>query len=159
MYIFYPFFSVVYNQEQLILQTIYVLNKEILQFLSLKSVVSNQDRISKTYSFRISNNRIVENNWNLGYPHIAFNHCARCWNCHFRKSKVYPVTPHKSLPHLFFLLHFFLLAILVWPHLWSTVQWSTANRLQIFANINHLLKSYLDITCTKRIKNQSKLDF
>ena len=41
-------------------------------------------------------------NWNLGYSHIAFNQCVRCWNCHFRKSKVYPVTPHKSLLHLFF---------------------------------------------------------
>ena len=28
LYIFYPFFSAVYNQERLILQTIYVLNKE-----------------------------------------------------------------------------------------------------------------------------------
>ena len=29
LYIFYPFFSAVYNQEQLILQTIYVVNKEM----------------------------------------------------------------------------------------------------------------------------------
>ena len=37
---FDPFFTAVYNQERLILQTIYVLNKEIL----LKSAVYNQER-------------------------------------------------------------------------------------------------------------------
>ena len=36
-----PIFSAVYNQEGLILQTIYVLNKEIL---GLKSAVYNQDQ-------------------------------------------------------------------------------------------------------------------
>ena len=35
LYIFTPFFSAVYNQERLILQTIYVLNKENFQFLGL----------------------------------------------------------------------------------------------------------------------------
>ena len=30
LYIFYPIFTAVYNEEWLILQTIYVLNKEIL---------------------------------------------------------------------------------------------------------------------------------
>ena len=34
----------VYIVERLVLQTIYVLNKEILQFLSLKSAVYNQER-------------------------------------------------------------------------------------------------------------------
>ena len=32
-------FTAVYNQERLILQTIYVVNKEILQFLGLKCAV------------------------------------------------------------------------------------------------------------------------
>ena len=41
-YIFYPIFTVVYNEE---LQTIYVLNKETLQFFSLKSAVYNQERV------------------------------------------------------------------------------------------------------------------
>ena len=41
LYIFTPFFTAVYIVEQLVLQTIYVLNKEILQFLGLKSVVYN----------------------------------------------------------------------------------------------------------------------
>ena len=35
----------VYIVERLVLQTIYVLNKEILQFLELKSVVYNQERV------------------------------------------------------------------------------------------------------------------
>ena len=37
LYIFTPFITAVYIVEQLVLQTIYVLNKEILQFLGLKS--------------------------------------------------------------------------------------------------------------------------
>ena len=44
LYIFYSFFAAVYIVERLILQTIYVLNKEILQFLGLKYAVSNQER-------------------------------------------------------------------------------------------------------------------
>ena len=44
LYIFTPIFSAVYFVERLILQTIYVLNKEILQFLGLKSAVYNQER-------------------------------------------------------------------------------------------------------------------
>ena len=39
LYIFIPFFTAVYIVEWFVLQTIYVLNKEILQYLSLKSVV------------------------------------------------------------------------------------------------------------------------
>ena len=42
-----PFFTAVYNQERLILETIYVVNKEILQKirgLQLR-VVSNQERV------------------------------------------------------------------------------------------------------------------
>ena len=39
---FYTF--LVYNVERLILQTIYVLNKEILQFFGLKSAVYNWER-------------------------------------------------------------------------------------------------------------------
>ena len=35
----------VYNVEWLILQTIYVLNKEILQLLDLKSAVYNRERV------------------------------------------------------------------------------------------------------------------
>ena len=31
LYIFYPFFTSAYNQQQLILKTIYLVNKEILQ--------------------------------------------------------------------------------------------------------------------------------
>ena len=45
LYIFTPFFSAVYIVERLILQTIYVLNKEILQFLGLKSAVYNQEQL------------------------------------------------------------------------------------------------------------------
>ena len=41
---FNPFFTGVYMVEWLLLQTIYVLNKEILQFLDLKSTVYNQER-------------------------------------------------------------------------------------------------------------------
>ena len=43
LYIFSLFFTTVYivNVERLVLQTIYVLNKEILQFLGLKSAVYN----------------------------------------------------------------------------------------------------------------------
>ena len=39
LYIFTPFFTAAYIVERLVLQTIYVLNKKILQFLSLKSAV------------------------------------------------------------------------------------------------------------------------
>ena len=42
LYIFYPIFTAVYIVERLVLQTIYVPNKEILQFLGLKYVVYNQ---------------------------------------------------------------------------------------------------------------------
>ena len=41
LYIFTPFFTAVYIVERLVLQTIYVLDKEILQFLGLKFVVYN----------------------------------------------------------------------------------------------------------------------
>ena len=41
---FYLIFTAVYIVERLVLQTIYVLNKEILHFLGLKSVVYNQER-------------------------------------------------------------------------------------------------------------------
>ena len=37
LYIFNPFFTAIYNQEWLLLQTIYVLNKEILQRFIIKS--------------------------------------------------------------------------------------------------------------------------
>ena len=40
---FTPFFTAVYIAELLVLQTVYVLKKEILQFLGLKSVVYNQE--------------------------------------------------------------------------------------------------------------------
>ena len=36
LYIFTPFLTAVYIVERLVLQTIYVLNKEIFQFLGLK---------------------------------------------------------------------------------------------------------------------------
>ena len=42
---FTPFFTAFYIVEWLVLQTIYVLNKEILQFLGLKSYVYNQERV------------------------------------------------------------------------------------------------------------------
>ena len=42
LYIFYHIFTAVYIVEWLVLQTIYVLNREILQFLVLKTVVYNQ---------------------------------------------------------------------------------------------------------------------
>ena len=41
LYIFTPYFTAVYIVERLVLQTIYVLNKEIHQFLGLKSTVYN----------------------------------------------------------------------------------------------------------------------
>ena len=44
LYIFTPFFNAVYIVERLVLQTIYVLNKEILQILGLKSAVCNRER-------------------------------------------------------------------------------------------------------------------
>ena len=43
-YIFYPFFTAVCIVERLVLQTIYLLDKEILQFLGLKSTVYNWER-------------------------------------------------------------------------------------------------------------------
>jgi hypothetical protein len=45
LYIFTPFFTAVYIVEQLVLQTILYLNKEILQLLGLKSAVCNQERV------------------------------------------------------------------------------------------------------------------
>ena len=45
LYIFYPIFTVAYIAKRLVLQTIYVVNKEILQFLGLKSTVYNQKRV------------------------------------------------------------------------------------------------------------------
>ena len=41
---FTPLLSAVYNVERLILQTIYIINKEILQFLGIKSAIYNQER-------------------------------------------------------------------------------------------------------------------
>ena len=43
LYIFYPIFTVVYIVERLVLQTIYLLNKESLQFVGPKSVVYDQE--------------------------------------------------------------------------------------------------------------------
>ena len=40
---FTTFFTVVYTLERLVLQTIYVLNEKILQYLGLKFPVYNQD--------------------------------------------------------------------------------------------------------------------
>ena len=45
LYFFTPFLTAVYNVEQLILQTIYVLNKEFLKLLGLKIAVYNQERV------------------------------------------------------------------------------------------------------------------
>ena len=45
LYILTPFFTAVYIVERLVLQTIYVLNKEILQFLGLKSAVYDQEQV------------------------------------------------------------------------------------------------------------------
>ena len=46
VYFFTPFFTAVYILQRLVSQTIYVLlNEEILQFLSLKSAVYNQERV------------------------------------------------------------------------------------------------------------------
>ena len=44
LYIFIPFFTAIYIKERLVKQKIYVINKEILRFLSLKSTVYNQER-------------------------------------------------------------------------------------------------------------------
>ena len=44
LYIFTPFFTVVYIVERFVFQTIFVLNKEILQFLGQKSAVYNCER-------------------------------------------------------------------------------------------------------------------
>ena len=41
---FTPFFIAVYIVERLVLQTIHVLNKEILQFLGQESAVYNRER-------------------------------------------------------------------------------------------------------------------
>ena len=43
--VFTPVFTVVYIVERLVIKTIYVLNKEILQFLGLKFAVSDQERV------------------------------------------------------------------------------------------------------------------
>ena len=43
LYNFYPFFTAIYIVEWLVLRTIYVENKQILQFLRLKSSVYNQE--------------------------------------------------------------------------------------------------------------------
>ena len=43
LHIFTPLFTVFYIVELLVLQTIYVLNQKILQFLGLKSAFYNQD--------------------------------------------------------------------------------------------------------------------
>ena len=45
-YFFMPFFTAVYNQERLILQTIYALNKENC---SIKSEVYNQERVTMAH--------------------------------------------------------------------------------------------------------------
>ena len=50
LYIFTPFFTTVFIVKRLVLQTIYVLNKEILQFFGQKcgvydQVVSTQERV------------------------------------------------------------------------------------------------------------------
>ena len=42
---FTPFFTAVYIVERVVLPTIYVLNKEILQFSNIKSAVSNQEGV------------------------------------------------------------------------------------------------------------------
>ena len=42
---FTPFFTAVFIVERLVLQTINVLNKEILQFMGLQSAVYNQERV------------------------------------------------------------------------------------------------------------------
>ena len=44
LYIFTLFFTAVYIAEQFMLETIYVLKKEILQILGLKSVVYNWEQ-------------------------------------------------------------------------------------------------------------------
>ena len=44
LYIFYTIFTMIYIVECLVLRTIYVLNKEILKFLDLKSRVYNRER-------------------------------------------------------------------------------------------------------------------
>ena len=43
-FFFFPIFTAVYIVVRLVLQTVYVLNKEILQFLGLKNAVYNQER-------------------------------------------------------------------------------------------------------------------
>ena len=45
LYIFYTIFTAAYIVDRLVLQTTYVLNKEILQSLSLKSPVCNQEQV------------------------------------------------------------------------------------------------------------------
>ena len=45
VYTFTPYFTAVYIVEPLVIKTIYVLNKEILQFLGLKSAVCNSERV------------------------------------------------------------------------------------------------------------------
>ena len=43
VYVFTPFFTAVYIIERLVIKTIYVLNKELLQLLGAKSPVYNQE--------------------------------------------------------------------------------------------------------------------
>ena len=45
LYIFTPFFTAVYFVERLLLQSIFVQNKKILQFLSLKYAVYNPEQV------------------------------------------------------------------------------------------------------------------
>ena len=49
-YMFYPIFTAVYIVEWLVSQTIYVLDKEILRFLGLKSAVYNRFRSKACYN-------------------------------------------------------------------------------------------------------------
>ena len=62
VYFLHPFFTAVYIVERLVLQTIYVLNKEILQFLGLKSSVYNQEQpyISYKASYETSLKKAFE---------------------------------------------------------------------------------------------------
>ena len=62
-----PFFTVVNIVEWLVLQKIYVLNMEILQFLSLKSAIHNQDcfKSKPDYdgAFMLERNRNKQKYW------------------------------------------------------------------------------------------------
>ena len=62
-----PFFTVVYNQERLILQTIYVLNKEILlwnPWFIIKSGFKSRTGFNGTYTVRIS---LISTNYQLTF--------------------------------------------------------------------------------------------